>query len=62
MTTQAIALPVETGRGRLSRWDLVAGLLTLGLLVFLAEASRGLMQPLANLTSSPPSLDPINLP
>jgi NitT/TauT family transport system permease protein len=58
----AVPISVEQARARLSRWDLIAGLLTLGLLVFLAEASRGLMQPLADLASSPPSLDPANLP
>jgi NitT/TauT family transport system permease protein len=62
VTAHAVPISVEQARARLSRWDLIAGLLTLGLLVFLAEVSRGLMQPLADLTSSPPSLDPINLP
>ena len=62
MTAHAVPISVEKVRARLSRWDLIAGLLTLGLLVLLAEASRGLMQPLADLASSPPSLDPINLP
>ena len=62
MTTPAVPISVEKARCRLSRWDLIAGLLTLGLLIFLAEASRGLMQPLADLTSSPVSLDPANLP
>jgi NitT/TauT family transport system permease protein len=46
----------------LNRWDLLAVLLTLGLVVFLAEASRGLTQPLAVLEGSPVSLDPANLP
>jgi len=45
-----------------SRWDIVAVLLTLGLLVFLAEASRHLLQPLADLQQKPVSLDPANLP
>jgi NitT/TauT family transport system permease protein len=62
VTAHAVPISVEKGHGRLSRWDLIAGLLTLGILVFLAEASRGLMQPLTDLTSSPPSLDPTNLP
>jgi NitT/TauT family transport system permease protein len=61
VTAHAVPISVEKGRTRLSRWDLIAGLLTLGLLVFLAAASRGLMQPLGDLTSSPPSLDPMNL-
>jgi NitT/TauT family transport system permease protein len=50
------------GQRSLSRWDLLAVLLVLGIIVLLAEASRGSMQPLTSLTSSPPSLDPSNLP
>jgi NitT/TauT family transport system permease protein len=45
-----------------SRWDVLAVLLILGLLVFLAEASRHLFEPLADLQRTPPSLDPANLP
>src|SRR5579863_8458725 len=45
-----------------SRWDIVAVLLILGLLTFLAEASRHLLQPLADLQQRPVSLDPANLP
>jgi NitT/TauT family transport system permease protein len=45
-----------------SRWDLLAVLLVLGLLVFLSEASRHLLQPLAELQRQPLSLDPANLP
>jgi NitT/TauT family transport system permease protein len=45
-----------------SRWDIIAVLLILGLLVFLAEASRHLLQPLAELQRAPVSLDPVNLP
>src|SRR4029077_12809937 len=45
-----------------SRWDLLAVLLVLGLLVFFAEASRGLTQSLAGLRDSPVSLGPANLP
>ncbi len=56
--------PVSVGKGRLAltRWDALAVLLILGLLVFLAEASRGLLQPLASLQTSPLSLDPSHLP
>jgi NitT/TauT family transport system permease protein len=46
----------------LNRWDLLAALLVLGGLVFLAEASRDLTQPLASLDTSPASLDPARLP
>jgi len=45
-----------------SRWDILAILLILGLLVFLAEASRNLFEPLAELQKQPPSLEPRNLP
>ena len=45
-----------------SRWDVLAVLLIIGLLVFLGEASRNLFQPLVDLQRSPPSLDPIHLP
>ncbi|MGO8924453.1 MAG: ABC transporter permease [Xanthobacteraceae bacterium] len=45
-----------------SRWDVLAILLTLGLLVFLGEASRNLFEPLAELQRQPLSLDPRNLP
>jgi NitT/TauT family transport system permease protein len=45
-----------------TRWDIIAVLLILGLLVFLAEASRHLLQPLAELQRAPVSLDPANLP
>src|SRR5689334_17267854 len=45
-----------------SRWDVLAILLILGLLVFLGEASRNLFEPLAELRRQPPSLDPRNLP
>jgi NitT/TauT family transport system permease protein len=45
-----------------SRWDVLAVLLILGLLVFLGEASRHLFEPLTALQTQPPSLDPRNLP
>jgi NitT/TauT family transport system permease protein len=45
-----------------SRWDVLAVLLILGLLVFFAEASRHLLQPLTELQLRPVSLDPANLP
>jgi len=45
-----------------SRWDALAVLLTLGLLAFLAEASRHLLEPLTELQRQPVSLDPANLP
>ncbi|MFN3566945.1 MAG: ABC transporter permease [Burkholderiaceae bacterium] len=43
-------------------FDLLAGLLALGFIVFLAETSRELMQPLAALQAAPVALDPATLP
>ena len=59
-----VFVPISvSGWARLfSRWDLLAVLLILGLLVFLGEASHNLFQPLAELQKQPPSLDPRNLP
>src|SRR5271163_1572681 len=57
-------VPISVGGwGRFfTRWDVIAVLLILGLLVFLAEASRHLLQPLTELQRQPVSLDPANLP
>ncbi|HML08037.1 MAG TPA: ABC transporter permease subunit [Xanthobacteraceae bacterium] len=59
-----VIVPISVGGwARLfSRWDLLAILLTLGMLLFLAEASRHLFQPLAELQQQPLSLDPVYLP
>ncbi len=55
-------VPISVGGRFFTGWDVVAVLLILGLLVFLAEASRHLLQPLAELQRAPVSLDPANLP
>ena len=56
-------VPISVGWGRFfTRWDVVAVLLILGLLVFFSEASRHLLQPLTELQRQPVSLDPVNLP
>src|SRR6478672_5937197 len=57
-------VPISVGRwGRFfTRWDILAVLLILGLLVFLSEASRHLLQPLSGLQATPLSLDPSDLP
>ena len=61
--TRAVIPISVSGWARLfSRWDVLAVLLILGLLVFLGEASRHLFEPLAELQKAPPSLDPRNLP
>src|SRR5579862_1549113 len=59
-----VIVPISVGGwARLfSRWDVLAMLLILGFLVFLAEASRHLFEPLTELRSQPLSLDPRNLP
>ena len=57
-----IPISVEQAGRRLTRWDALAILLTLGLLVFAAEASRHLLQPLSELQMAPVSLAPENLP
>ena len=49
-------------RTGLTRWDLLAALLVLGVLAFVAEATRGLTQRLGDLSLSPVSLSPTNLP
>ena len=60
----AWTLPISVTERRLSfsRWDLLAVLLVLGVMVFLAEASRHLLAPLSELKMTPISLDPANLP
>jgi len=58
----AVPISVEQAGRAFTRWDALAVLLTLGLLVFLAEASRHLLQPLAELQRAPVSLDPHYLP
>jgi NitT/TauT family transport system permease protein len=45
-----------------TRWDLLAFIVVLGLITFLGEISRGLLDPLSKLDSSPLSLDPLHLP
>jgi NitT/TauT family transport system permease protein len=51
------------GKGRMAMaWDLIAALLVLGAVVLLAEAGGPLMAPLADLASTPISLDPRDLP
>jgi NitT/TauT family transport system permease protein len=49
-------------RDLVSRWDALALLVVLALVVFLAEASRGLLEPLSRLDAMPLSLAPAQLP
>jgi len=57
-------LPISVQEWTLSltRWDAFAILLVLGLLVFLAEASNNLLEPLSQLQAEPLSLAPERLP
>jgi len=45
-----------------SRWDVLAFIVVIGMIVFLGETSRGLFAPLAQLQQVPLSLDPVHLP
>src|SRR6201986_4629808 len=54
--------PFAFVRDLATRWDAVALVIVLGLLVALGEASRGLFEPLAKLEATPISLDPAQLP
>jgi NitT/TauT family transport system permease protein len=49
-------------RGAPSRFDLIALLLVVGLLAFLAEGSRGVLAPLTTIEASPVDLNPWHLP
>ena len=53
---------IKTRAALPDRWDALALLLVLGLLIFLAEASSGALQPLSTVKSAPISLDPGHLP
>ncbi|HEY2591275.1 MAG TPA: ABC transporter permease subunit [Steroidobacteraceae bacterium] len=54
--------PFGFAREVVTRWDAAAIVLVIALVVFLGEASRGLLEPLSKLQESPLSLDPRNLP
>src|SRR5271166_4696848 len=57
-----LPISVEEWTLSLTRWDALAILLVLGLLVFLAEASSNLLEPLTQLQATPISLAPAHLP
>ncbi|MFI4895536.1 MAG: ABC transporter permease [Steroidobacterales bacterium] len=54
--------PFAFVRDLASRWDVIAIVVVIGVLTFLAEASRGLLAPIAGLNAAPLSLDPVHLP
>jgi NitT/TauT family transport system permease protein len=49
-------------RALATRWDVLAFIVVIGLIVFLGESSRDLFAPLSKLKQTPISLDPIHLP
>src|SRR5271163_2828720 len=49
-------------RDIVTRWDVLAFIVVIGLVVFLGETSRGLFAPLTQLQLSPLSLNPVHLP
>src|SRR5438105_15347073 len=49
-------------RNFVTRWDVLAFVVVIGLVTFLGETSRGLFAPLSQLSAVPLSLDPIHLP
>src|SRR5260221_9262974 len=49
-------------RGAPTRFDLIALLLVIGLITFLAAGSHGVLAPLASIEASPVSLSPAHLP
>jgi NitT/TauT family transport system permease protein len=57
-----LPISVERWTRALTRWDAIAILLVLGLLVFLAQASGDLLEPLSELQTTPLSLAPAHLP
>jgi NitT/TauT family transport system permease protein len=59
---RVIPVSVEHWTRAFTRWDGLAILLIVAVLAFLADTSRSLMQPLAELQGVPISLDPSHLP
>ncbi len=56
-----IPISIEKARG-ISPWDVLAVLLTLGIILFFAEGSSRVLLPLSEARSTAVSLDPLNLP
>jgi NitT/TauT family transport system permease protein len=54
--------PLVVLRDAVTRWDVLAFIVVIGLIVFLGETSRGLFAPLTALEATPISLDPWHLP
>ena len=49
-------------RKLVKRWDIIAAIVVIALLTFVAEASHGLFEPIKQLQSTALSLDPLHLP
>ncbi|MGH8228022.1 MAG: ABC transporter permease [Steroidobacteraceae bacterium] len=54
--------PFGFARELVTRWDVVAIIIVIGIIVTLGAASRGLFEPLSKLSATPISLDPVHLP
>ena len=54
--------PFGFAREFVTRWDALALIVVLALIVFFAESGRGLLQPIVELQTAPLSLDPVHLP
>lgn len=54
--------PITFVRDNATRWDVAAIVVVVGLIAFLGEASRGLLEPMAQLNATAISLDPAHLP
>jgi NitT/TauT family transport system permease protein len=57
-----VPISIEQSHRAFTRWDAFAVIFTLALLIFLAESSRHLLQPLSELQRAPISLAPQHLP
>ena len=57
-----VVSPFAFARKLVTRWDVAALLVVVGVVAFFGEASRQLLEPLAHLQANPLSLDPGNLP
>jgi len=62
MMQRILPISVERWTRALTRWDAIAILLVIGLLVFLAQASSEVLEPLSELQRTPLSLAPVHLP
>ena len=57
-----LPISIESMRRGVTLWDLLALVLVVGLIVFFAETSRHVFEPLVEVQRAPLSLDPVHLP